>query len=583
MRRIAVFVLAVVLGAVACAESPQPSAPTTREPTTTEAPTTTLAEPTSGETSTTAVPIPTYGGSVVIGDDQEPMSLNPFVPGGDNFITTIIGQAHLAGAYDIDATTLDLIPELLTELPSIGNGGVTINDDGTMTVRYQIRDEAVWSDGEPITGYDFEFTVEAMNQRDFEWVEPFDFVAMEAGDKTFEFTLADPTALYETMFPVVVPRHAVAGTDFMADWNDEMWPAAGPFVFSEWQRGEYVRLVRNANYWKRADDGGQLPYLDEVTFRFIPETESLVYAFTQREVDVIQPPPAPEIIARLRGLESAGAEVQVRAGPVWEHLNFQFGPANRNAESLNRYLAFRQAVAYAISADELARLVGWQPISSIIDPGIGDGPWAQYGQDLAKARDLLAIACEQAGRLCPAKPPVMTFSTTSNADARPKIADRLVDVLGAVGIDVELQLEDSQLFFGETLDNGTWDVGWWAWVASAGASGAVATLDLFDPAAPPPDGANYYRWGTADSVVKDDAVSQFSEVLEVARSTADREQMETLARAAEQILADNVVVIPIGARTVVGAVWADKLLGYEMNSTQASHTWNIENWRRIDL
>jgi ABC-type transport system substrate-binding protein len=214
---------------------------------------------------------------------------------------------------------------------------------------------------------------------------------------------------------------------------------------------------------------------------------------------------------------------------------------------------------------------------------VGDGPWAQYSQDLTKAQNLLAAACEQARRVCQVEPPVLIFSTTSNADARPKIANRLVDVLGAIGIDVELELEDSQLFFGETLDDGTWDVGWWAWVASPGASGAVATLDLFDPAAPPPEGGNYYRWGTPDSSVKDDAVAQFGDVLELARNSVDREQMEALARAAEQILADNVVIIPVGARSVVGAVWADKLLGYEMNSSRASHTWNIEYWRRIDL
>ena len=36
------------------------------------------------------------------------------------------------------------------------------------------------------------------------------------------------------------------------------------------------------------------------------------------------------------------------------------------------------------------------------------------------------------------------------------------------GIPYENQLEDSQLFFGDTLDNGTWDLGEWAWVGSPG-------------------------------------------------------------------------------------------------------------------
>ena len=83
--------------------------------------------------------------------------------------------------------------------------------------------------------------------------------------------------------------------------------------------------------------------------------------------------------------------------------------------------------------------------------------------------------------------------------------------------------------------------------------------------------------------MRDDAVTQFIDVLELARTSVDREQMETLAGAAEQILADNVVVIPVAARSVLGAVWADKLIGYEMNTSQAGHTWNIEHWRRVDL
>ncbi len=588
MRRIFAALCAVAIVAGSCGgDTEEPAATTARVTSTaTEAPTTTEATTTTeSTTSTTAAPTYAVGGSVVIGDDQEPITLNPYAVDGDHFITSIIGQAHLAGAYDIDGTTLELIPELLTELPSVGNGGVTVNDDGTMTVRYQIRDEATWSDGIPISGSDFEFTLDVMlNRRDEDIDYWFDVVSTEADEKTFAFTLAAPSAMYETMFPVVIPKHAVDDSDFLADWNDQMWPAAGPFVFEEWQRGEYIRLSRNNHYWKFDQESGiQLPYLDAVEFRFIPETDSLVYSFTQRELDVIQPPPAPDTVGRLQELESAGAEVQVKAGPVWEHLNFQFGPDNRNADSFNQHTAFRQAIGYAIDSEALAHLVGWIPIGSMLSPWTSEGPWDQYGQDLVKARELLAQACDEAGRDCEANPPVMIFSTTSNADERPRIADNLKTVLGAVGIEVELQLEDSQLYFGETLDRGTWDVGWWAWVAEPGASGFVGLLDLFDPAQPPPDGGNYYRWGTPDSSVSDDAVDRYADILAIARETVDPEELVTLARAAEQILAENAVIVPVGARTVVGAVWADKLSGYEMNPSQASHTWNIEHWRRIDL
>ena len=587
MRRSFAALCVAILVASACGDGGDNTASTILLPTPTDATTATVDNTTTSDvaTTTTAAP-PAYGGTVVIADDQEPPTLNPLVEGGDNFIVSIIGQAHLAGAFEIDGTTLDLVPELLADLPSVGNGGVTVNEDGSMTVRYQIRDEAMWSDGVPISGADFEFTLGLILDPDFpgDTSTYADIVDWEPGPKTFEYTIARPTVAFETLFDVVVPKHAVSGTDFASDWNDEMWPAAGPFVFEEWQRGRYVRLVRNENYWKKdTETGDQLPYLDSVEFRFIPETESLIYSFTQREVDVIQPPPAPDTIDRLRDLEPAGVAVQVRTGPVWEHLNFQFGTNNRNAESLNQYTAFRQAIAYAIDRDVMAPLVGWLPVTSVLDTGVEDGPWAQYGYELDRAATLLAEACAVAERDCLADAPRLIFSTTSNADERPRIAEYMKSAMADIGIDVELQLEDSQLFFGETLDNGTWDVGWWAWVATPGASGSLTTLDLFDPDAPAPDGTNYYRWGTPDSSVQDDAVDRFRDILAVARETVDPEQSAGLAAAAEQILADNAVVVPIAARTVVGAVWADVVAGFVMNPSQAGHTWNIETWRRLDL
>jgi ABC-type transport system substrate-binding protein len=51
----------------------------------------------------------------------------------------------------------------------------------------------------------------------------------------------------------------------------------------------------------------------------------------------------------------------------------------------------------------------------------------------------------------------------------------------------------------------------------------------------------------------------------------------------EQILADQVVIIPLYARLVTAAVWGDEVGGFKHNPTQASHTWNMEEWYRVDL
>ena len=287
--------------------------------TTSEASTTSSTPDDTSSTTTEAKFEKPYGGEVVVADDQEPPTLNQFIPGGDNAVVSRIGQAYLAGVQEISGFDLSLIPELVTELPTVGNGGVTVNEDGTMTVRYNIRDEAVWSDGTPITGADFQFTLDTILDPDLPITRTTyeDIIASEFTDKTFTYTLALPTAQYELIFGTILPKHAVEGTDFVADWNDTMWPSAGPFVFTEWAKGEFLVVERNDNYWKLdSETGQQLPYLDSITFKFIPETESIINGFRAREVDVIQPPPATETIEALQALESEGARVEVLSGPI---------------------------------------------------------------------------------------------------------------------------------------------------------------------------------------------------------------------------------------------------------------------------
>ncbi len=586
---------------------------TVAETTTSEGEVTTT---TAGETTTTteADTGKPYGGEVVIADDQEPPTLNTYAPGGDNFIVSKIGNGYWVTVQDIDGFTLELIPEVVTELPTVDNGGITINDDGSETVRYQIRDEAVWADGTPISGDDFLFTYEVImnpdlptNKQVYEDIRP---DSWSVGPKTVEFTLEVPTVQAELLFgstSPVLPKHDVEPTildgTFVDAWNDDMWVSGGPFIFDQWQKGEFVRLVRNDNYWKTdADTGQQLPYLDSVVFRFIPETASLINAFKAREVDLINPPPSIETIEDLQGLESEGASVEVLSGPIWEHLNFQFGDnrLTRNPNSLNEHLDYRRAVAHAIDkvkiVDEI--LKGQvEPLDSYVDafsPTLSQGSWAQYDYNPEGAKALIDGLCGEID--CGPDGPFAIFSTTSNNDARVTLSQLFIQMFEDAGIGYEAQLEDSSLFFGETLDFGNWDLGEWAWVGTPGFAGLVSIHDVFDPEAPPPDGQNFYRWGTPEvtgadpdgfnqgpSSVIDDASARFAAVRDEMNATVDEDELIALINEAENILADNVVIIPLYARLDPGAVWADEVAGYKHNPSQAGDTWNMEVWYRLDL
>ena len=589
------LVFAIVAAACSPSDSDSTEATTTTTSTTVATPTTTTA----ATTTTKAKPEKPYGGEAIVADDEEPPTLNPYAPGGSKVIVSLIGQGYLTGVQDVDGYTLELVPEVVTELPTTTNGGVKVNDDGTMTVVYTIKEEAIWADGTPISGADFEFTYNLiMDPTQPIGKDTYEDIIAEsivAGLKTFEYTLAAPTAFYELIFGTIVPKHSVEGSDFIADWNETMWVSGGPFMFDQWVKGESVKLVRNDNYWKTdpATDQ-QLPYLDSVTFTFIPDPGTIIDAFKAREVDVTQlggnftHDEKTEAITTLKALEPDGARVEVLSGPQWEHVGFQFGNSRyqRNEASCNESLNMRQAIGHAIDkqllVDEI--LVGQtdpQPLDSYVDaftPALSQEAWAQYTHDPDRAAELYAAAVEETGKEC-----TVVFTTTSNVPDRVKMSELFVGMFAAAGIPYENQLEDGQLFWGQTFYDGTWEFGEWAWIGSPGLSGLIGITDIWDPENPPPAGQNHYLYGVETAgAVSDETSIRFAELRDEMHATVDSTELIALIQESEQILADNAILHPLYARLVTAAVWADEIGGFKHNPTRAGYTWNIEDWYRAD-
>ena len=151
------------------------------------------------------------------------------------------------------------------------------------------------------------------------------------------------------------------------------------------------------------------------------------------------------------------------------------------------------------------------------------------------------------------------------------------------GIPYEADLEDSQLFFGETFVAGNWDLGEWAWISSPGLASLVSIHDIFDPESPPPDGNNMYNWGTVGSSVEGSADTvRYAEVRDEMNATVDDAELLALFNEAETLIASNVVIIPLYARLSVGAAWGDEVGNFKHNPTAYGHGWNQELWYRVD-
>ncbi|HSM01863.1 MAG TPA: ABC transporter substrate-binding protein [Acidimicrobiia bacterium] len=608
--------------AVACGGSAAPTT-TTTEPTTTTSTTSTTLPPTttSAPTTTTTEPIipNPYGGEAIIGVEIEPDILNPFLPGGSAHAVSRIGRTFWTGALRLDGTTTELEPDVLVEIPTIENGGLSIEPDGTMRVRYRIKEDRVWADGTPITGEDFLFTYQTITNRSYlldttiyEDIIPDSIVA---DGKTFEFSMERPTLAVRLIFNILIPSHAVRGRDFLRAYDNVGWMSGGPFVFEEWVKGSHISVVRNDNYMEFDPiTGQQLPYLDRVEFRFFSSRAALVDAFLAREIDVASFADDVGQIERLLAVEDAGVSVDVIGSGDWEQINFQFGENrfDRNPNSYNEHVEYRMAVAHAIDRQRLVDeifggVVG--PLDSYVDaylPWLSQGAWAQYDYDPDKAEALLEALCAKPGVDCGARPVRAVLTVPRGAD-RQRIAQLVAVMLGAVGIRTDIRVEESSVFFADTLDFGIYDMGAWGWQGGPLLTSLLAFQDTFDPARPPsPGGLNFYRWGTpevdfvdgspldgtpyeqAESSVINNGTVRYGFVIRGLHSTADLDDISFLIREAESILAGQTAFLPLYQQPRVGAVWADELGGYVVvpvlrGSPVTVDTWNAAFWFRSDL
>lgn len=216
---------------------------------------------------------------------QEFDSLNPLY--SNMWFAVIPQQLWLQWPWEFDDAN-EPFPVLVTEIPSVENGG--LSEDGTV-ITMNLRDDIVWSDGEPITSADFLFTYEMTvdPNNTVASVYPYDLItSIEApDDQTVVMTFGEPYAgwqanLWHGILPehVLRPVYEAEGTIDGADWNLNPTVGEGPFVFEEWESGSFARFVANDNYWLGR------PKLDEIFIQFVPDDASQVNALLAGDGDL---------------------------------------------------------------------------------------------------------------------------------------------------------------------------------------------------------------------------------------------------------------------------------------------------------
>src|SRR5262245_63921260 len=195
-------------------------------------------------------------------------------------------------------------------------------------------------------------------------------VALKKVDATFLYTMARSGS-------VIYPREAV-------DTLKSQPLGTGPFTVAEWVRGDRIVLVKNKDYWVKG-----LPYLDKVTYRFIPDPNSALAALKSGDVDASMFGLGPESVDDLK----KDGRFQVIIGDSTNDVTLSMN----NSKKPYSDKRVRLAITHAINKEEVLKgaMFGYGKIlGSNVDPL---NPYyvdvsKREPYDPARARKLLAEA-----------------------------------------------------------------------------------------------------------------------------------------------------------------------------------------------
>ena len=272
-------------------------------------------------------------------------------------------------------------------------------------------------------------------------------------------------------------RGTALGTNFDQAWRSELDIANGPFRFVSWSRGSQMVVQKNPAYW------GKAALLNQIVFRFIPDTNTQFQAMRGGEVNIIHPQPQQQI-ADIKG--QRGITVQQGSQFSWEHMDLQTGPGGHPAL---RKKFVREAIVSAVNRGQMRQVIykdiapNLPALNNTIyknfQPEYEAHKFQPYGFSQKKAIQLLRsngctggpatpsarnndyYSCPGVGRLS-----FDFYSTAGNAQR--ELAFQIMQVqLRSVGIQLNSKFSLTALTV--TLPTMKWDIMLFAWVGNSGA------------------------------------------------------------------------------------------------------------------
>lgn len=459
------------------------------------------------------------------------------------------------------------VPVLAREIPTEENGLVELNADGTVKMAWPLHENVRWHDGEPFTSEDVCFTWRFVTSAGSQVYNRDQYLGIKGCDDSEEhtvvFTWEGIRGYYAGIFEAILPEHVLGGmtTEEIVSFTPYNRGAAfvgtGPFRFAEWRSGEYIRVVRNDDYWR----GPQYPAIDEIVWTFLPDQNTRLNALKARRHHFGQI--APTQVEEIAGLE--GYTVHLVSQNSFLHLDLSLN--DERARALFGDREVRRALFHAIDRQAIAgelmqgtvRLASspLNPTSPYHNP---DVPAVAYDPVLA-ARMLDAAGWRPGAdgvRTKDGRRFAFTMMNRAGTADRIAVAQVIQAQLKKIGVEVTF----------ETLDSAAWTERWrsrrWEALVSAWFLPAdPAITGLYQC-----DGPNNMT-GFCDREL-DELMARSDSFLDPAR----RKQWLDQAQVA---LAGTARMLPI-YYNVVPEVVSDRIGGYQGSGTNFGSFWNLWEW-----
>ncbi len=427
---------------------------------------------------------------------------------------------------------------------------------GRLVATFELRSDARWQDGEPITADDVRFAFDddraAPLTTSRRWMSERVERVERIDDRTVRFTYraGERWDLYP-LVARVLPAHVLAGASADKRMQYLREPMhAGPFAVAAWIPGFGMTLSAFPSYV------GGAPSLGRIEVRFYSDRGAVVDALRRGEVDVAGAPAVEADLTRTLDRFADGPRLQAlyKAANAIEML--RFGTKN----TVFTELRVRQAVELALDRRALVETIfagrARVPRSYLVAPlWAATEPLDAPHLDRESARGLLAAAGFRTGRLGilerGAERMIVTLQVATGSQARIDAGRRLSGDLASVGIAATV-LERSLADVLDTVSRGDFDL-------------ALVPERTDDPQL----ASDRYR-GLAGP--------WFDVLLEAAVAAPEQAEKRSLYAEMQRVWAESLPGLPLYQQLLVD-VAPRNLEGIQSSPNGDPLTWNARDWR----